>query len=143
MTGSDMGPAECGPMAVSIGINITDVQMNTATYFSLPQTNIWVCRDDKGVYAMDAECTHLGCPAKPHALSDPDPSLDPMIGTPVSGLSSGFKCNCHGATYDPNGQNPTAPAPAPLNHYLVCTTLSGIIYVDPGQVVDPSIRYHV
>jgi len=136
----DMGPLACSSSAVAVGMQITDVPMNAAVFFSLPDTTIWLCRDDNGVYAMDAECTHLGCPAKPTSA---DPNADPVAGMSYANLSAGFACNCHGATYDANGQHPTAPAPSPLKHYLVCATVSGVAVVDTQQVVDPSIRYHL
>jgi thiosulfate dehydrogenase (quinone) large subunit len=44
--------------------------------------------------AFDATCTHQGCP--------------------VSFVGPGFRCPCHGATYDAAGQVTGGPAPAPL-----------------------------
>jgi thiosulfate dehydrogenase [quinone] large subunit len=44
--------------------------------------------------AFNATCTHQGCP--------------------VSHVGPGFRCPCHGATYDQNGQVTGGPAPAPL-----------------------------
>jgi thiosulfate dehydrogenase [quinone] large subunit len=44
--------------------------------------------------AFSAICTHQGCP--------------------VSFVGPGFRCPCHGATYDQNGQVTGGPAPAPL-----------------------------
>jgi Rieske Fe-S protein len=132
----DMG-SMCNSTAESVGTLAADVPANSATFFMLQNTNVWLCRDDKGIYAMDAECTHLGCPAQP-AGSQVDFPTEKMQFT---NLDMGFDCHCHGATYDPNGQKPTAPAPDPLKHYLVCATLAGVMYVDTLQVVDPSTRY--
>ncbi|SEQ53686.1 Rieske 2Fe-2S domain-containing protein [Lentzea albida] len=44
--------------------------------------------------AYNAACSHQGCP--------------------VSYVGPGFRCPCHGATYDENGQVTGGPAPAPL-----------------------------
>ena len=44
--------------------------------------------------AFDATCTHQGCP--------------------VSFVGPGFRCPCHGATYDADGQVTGGPAPRPL-----------------------------
>jgi len=44
--------------------------------------------------AFDATCTHQGCP--------------------VSFVGPGFRCHCHGATYDADGQVTGGPAPKPL-----------------------------
>jgi Rieske Fe-S protein len=88
-------------------------------------TNINVCRDANGFYAVDGNCTHAHC-----VLLFGDPSNP-----------SGFYCSCHMSTFDYNGQNPTGPAAVtgPLKHYKV--TLSGTqIFVDPATTVDPSVR---
>jgi Rieske Fe-S protein len=133
----DAGQLACGSQAVSLGMQLADVPMDSATFFDLTFTHIWLCRDAQGVYALDAECTHLGCDAKPNTIGDAAPTPQ----APVSGLSGGFTCHCHGATYDPNGTHPTAPAPSPLRHYLVCATVGGEAYVDTQQVVDACTRY--
>lgn len=81
---------------------------------------IYVCRDSAGLYAMSSACTHQGCKLTVEATD--------------------FWCNCHGATFDLNGQNPTSPANRPLNHYALCVDSSGDIEINPSQVVDPSTR---
>ncbi|HEY7958311.1 MAG TPA: Rieske (2Fe-2S) protein [Polyangia bacterium] len=114
----------CGPTSVGVGIDITSLTIGSAMYFQTGNgVNVFVCRDADGVFALDAGCTHLGC--------------DVMF----VDAKSGFHCPCHGATYDFNGDKPTPPAPKPLQHYLVCATVSGQAVVDINQVVDPSTRY--
>lgn len=49
--------------------------------------------------AYDATCTHQGCP--------------------VAFVGPGFRCPCHGATYDDAGQVTGGPAPAPLTEIPV------------------------
>jgi Rieske Fe-S protein len=115
----------CGQNAVALGVAVTDVQPMTAMKIMLPAQDLWLCRDLKGIYAMSAECTHLGCDAD---------FVDPQ---------HGFSCPCHGATFAFDGQSPTSPAPSPLQHFLVCATVSGILVVDLDQPVDPCTRYHV
>src|SRR6266550_9289215 len=83
---ADLGQLACGSTAVSLGIQLTDVPLNGAIFFDLSFTKIWLCRDEKGIYAMDTECTHLGCDAKPNSIGDAD--LTP--GAPIDGLSGGF-----------------------------------------------------
>jgi Rieske Fe-S protein len=141
----DMGPLACGTGSglVSIGIDINSVPMDSAVLFQNAQFDLYICRDDKGVYALDAACTHLGCDVKPTAYTPSGMENTPAIGMTVQGLSQGFDCRCHGATYDPNGEKPTTPAPSPLTHYLVCMTTSGIIVVDTDQPVDPATRYRL
>jgi len=119
------GQLACGSSSAGAGVNIADVMENTATLLTLQATRVFLCRDSKGVYAMDAACTHVGTDVN-------------FVDT-----SSGFKCPLHGATYDFNGEKPTSPAPSPLTHYLVCTTVSGTVVVDIDQPVAPSVRYRV
>jgi Rieske Fe-S protein len=118
----------CGQDAVGSGMNVADVPMKSATKLVLPTQHIWLCRDQQGIYAMSAECTHLGCDADLADMSD---------------ASKGFHCPCHGATFAFDGQHETAPAPSPLQHYLVCATVSGVLVIDLAQPVDPCTRYVV
>ncbi len=117
----------CGATAVGIG-NTADVALNDVkqvpTSVALGDS-LLLCHDAGGYYAMDAGCTHLGCDVMPAAPGD---------------LKQGFRCMCHGATYDANGQHPTAPAPSPLKHYLVCSEPSGALIVDTAVEVDPTVR---
>lgn len=50
--------------------------------------------DDGGFSAFSGVCTHQGCIVSPSAI--------------------GFRCPCHGSTYDRDGQNVTGPAHRPL-----------------------------
>jgi len=136
---ADAGQLACGSTAVSLGMQVSDVPLDAAVFFDLTFTHIWLCRDGKGVYAIDAECTHLGCDAKPNTIGDAAPTPK----APVPGLTGGFTCHCHGATYDANGERPTAPAPLPLKHYLVCATVGGEAFVDTQQVVPSCVRYKI
>lgn len=110
--------------AVSTGLMAASVPLNDAIPVMTSQVNIYVARDACGLYALDAGCTHLG--------------------TNVDFVSAdkGFRCPLHFATYDFNGENQTAPAPAPLKHYAVATLASGEILVDvsPAGVVGADVR---
>lgn len=144
--GGDGGVLECGLQTVLVGINVMDLPLDTAVLFSNSTVNVYVCRDANGIFAFDAECTHLGCNVRPTAYTGTACTPDmqaPPVGMQVTGLKQGFNCCCHGATYDPNAQVTGGPAPRSLDHFLVCTTVSGQIAVDTAQVVDPKTRYHV
>lgn len=67
------------------------------------------------VRCMTAICTHLGCT--------------------VNAVETGFKCPCHGSTYDIDGRNTGGPAPLPLVYYRIFPGASGELLVDKGQVV--------
>ncbi len=78
---------------------------------------VWIVRDKKGIYALYAKCTHLGC--TPRWLK----------------TEQKFKCPCHGSGFYFSGVNFEGPAPRPLERVRV--TLA-----DDGQLlVDVSIRY--
>lgn len=80
----------------------------------------YVCRDAGGLYAMSSLCTHSGCKV----------SLD----------TNQWYCPCHGATFDLNGQHPTAPAYSSLKHYEMCVDGSGNVQIDTSKTVSASTR---
>ncbi len=83
--------------------------------------DVWLCRDARGLYALNNECTHASCPLK-------------LVSGPR------FYCRCHGAEFDFNGEHPTAPASQPLDHFAVCVDATGNAVVDINTVVDPQTR---
>src|SRR5882672_10638330 len=66
---------------------------------------VWIIRNDKGLYAMWARCTHLGC----------TPNWFPA--------ESRFRCPCHGSNYTIKGDVIAGPAPKPLWRVQVTRTL--------------------
>jgi Rieske Fe-S protein len=117
----------CGGNAVGVG-NASDVALNAVALHMTPAANIFICHDAGGLYAVDAGCTHLGCDVNPKNASN---------------LSQGFICPCHQATYDANGEHPTAPAPRPLAHYQLCVQPSGALIADPTTTVAATTRLKV
>jgi cytochrome b6-f complex iron-sulfur subunit len=67
------------------------------------------------VRCMTAICTHLGCT--------------------VNAVETGFKCPCHGSTYDLSGHNTGGPAPNPLIYYRIYKGASGELLVNKSQIV--------
>jgi thiosulfate dehydrogenase [quinone] large subunit len=114
----------CGTNTVAVG-NVSDVAVNDAILRQTPTTDVFICHDAAGFYAVDAGCTHFGCDVGLKAAKD---------------LTQGFLCPCHGATYDAQGENPTTPAPSPLPHYSLCLEDSGTLVVDLDVNVDASFR---
>jgi cytochrome b6-f complex iron-sulfur subunit len=88
---------------------------------------ILVGRDDAGVYAMTAICTHLGC----------------NIAKSGTVTSSGVECGCHGSTFDEDGAVTGGPAKDDLEHYAVEIAEDGQITVDTATVVDAGERAEV
>jgi isorenieratene synthase len=61
---------------------------------------VWISRRDNAFIALDARCTHMGCPVRP--ASD--------VGEP----GGGFACPCHGGRYDADGKQTAGPPQKPL-----------------------------
>lgn len=79
---------------------------------------VWVVRNDEGLYAMLAMCTHLGC--TPNWFAD----------------ENRFKCPCHGSQYDILGRNVAGPAPKPLFRCALKLASDGQLQINKGQLLD-------
>jgi nitrite reductase/ring-hydroxylating ferredoxin subunit len=109
----------CGTGALNAGA-ASAIVAGTATYFSGSGSELFVCRDSGGVYALSARCTHAGAR--------------------LQQSGSQLYCPRHGATFDLNGQQPTSPAFSPLDHYAVCIDGGGNVMVDPNMIVTANTR---
>jgi cytochrome b6-f complex iron-sulfur subunit len=78
---------------------------------------VWIIREDEGLYALFAKCTHLGC--TPRWLT----------------AENKFKCPCHGSGFYRTGINFEGPAPRPLERLRITKAEDGQI------VIDKSIKY--
>jgi len=78
---------------------------------------VWIVREEEGIYALYASCTHLGC--TPGWLPGEEK----------------FKCFCHGSGFDKEGINFEGPAPRPLDRVKI-----GL--AEEGQIIlDTSVRF--
>jgi Rieske Fe-S protein len=85
-----------------------DFKMNTLTW--VRKRDLFVMRDESGIGAFSARCTHLGCT--------------------VQRSGEGFLCPCHGAEYDAFGEVTKGPARAPLPWFRVWLGQGGELWVD-------------
>lgn len=84
---------------------------------------VWIIRDDKGLYAMWARCTHLGC----------TPNWFPA--------EARFRCPCHGSNFSAQGDVIAGPAPKPLWRVQVTQTAQGELLVDKAIMENrPGVR---
>ena len=79
---------------------------------------VWLVRDDGGIFALVAQCTHLGC--RPRWFPE----------------EVRFKCPCHGSNFDRDGRVISGPAPKPLLRAGVSLKRDGRILVNRGVIVD-------
>lgn len=75
---------------------------------------VWLVREEEGMYALWAKCTHLGC--TPRWLT----------------AENKFKCPCHGSGFYKSGINFEGPAPRPLERLRITKSEDGQIVVDKG-----------
>ncbi len=81
---------------------------------------VWIIREEKGIYALIAVCTHLSC--QPKWLEN----------------EQIFKCACHGGMFRKDGENFAGPPPRPLDRAHVSLSDDGRLLIDKGNIVDPN-----
>ena len=76
---------------------------------------VWIVREETGIYAILALCTHLGC-------------------TPNWLKSEGkYKCPCHGSGFTMQGINFEGPAPRALERLKISVGPDGQILIDKSK----------
>jgi cytochrome b6-f complex iron-sulfur subunit len=89
-----------------------DYQVGEVSTRMKKEQRVWMIRNEQGMYALIAICTHLGC-------------------TPIWWpTEQRFKCPCHGSNFLIDGQNVAGPAPVPLFRAAISLDLAGNIVVD-------------
>jgi cytochrome b6-f complex iron-sulfur subunit len=92
-----------------------DYPVNSVTYIQDQQ--VYIVRTEKGLWAMSAVCTHLGCITQ----WKPD--------------SNQIACPCHGSKFQREGNVQAGPAPRPLPHFAVRLAADGALVVDKLETV--------
>ena len=104
------------PSTFKAGVPADFIVGEVSTKFQKDQ-RVWIIREDKGMYALWAKCTHLGC--TPRWLT----------------AENKFKCPCHGSGFRRTGINFEGPAPRPLERCKIALA-------DDGQLlVDKSVKF--
>lgn len=87
----------------------------------IEQARAWLLRDELGLYAVDAICTHLGCVVR----------LDG---------GAGYHCDCHGSRFALDGSVANGPASQPLRFLNLYWDTDGQLVIDRARQVDPAFR---
>ncbi len=95
--------------------SLDDYPANSVTYIQDQQ--VYIVRTDKGLWAMSAVCTHLGC------ITQWKPE------------SNQIACPCHGSKFERDGRVQAGPAPHGLPHFAVRLTADGALEVDKLETV--------
>jgi cytochrome b6-f complex iron-sulfur subunit len=104
------------PSSFKAGLPTDFIIGEVSTKFQKDQ-RVWIIREEKGMYALFAKCTHLGC--TPRWLT----------------AENKFKCPCHGSGFYKTGINFEGPAPRPLERLRITKA-------DDGQIViDKAVKY--
>ena len=99
------------PSIFKAGVPADFIIGEVSTKFQKEQ-RVWIIREEKGMYALWAKCTHLGC--TPRWLA----------------AENKFKCPCHGSGFYKSGINFEGPAPRPLERLRITKAEDGQILVD-------------
>jgi cytochrome b6-f complex iron-sulfur subunit len=90
---------------------------------SLPEARAWLFRDEQGLYAISAVCTHLGCA--------------------VNFAKDQFECPCHGSRYNAAGYVLKGPARLALNYLALTLSPEGAVVLDTKANVPSDQRLAV
>lgn len=95
---------------------IEDVQnFNKNSVTQLSEKKLFLIKDDKGIRALSATCTHLGC------------TVDYIKSESI------YRCPCHGSKFNQSGVVLSGPAPKALEWFFVKQKSDGTLVVDKSR----------
>ncbi|MFQ5449010.1 MAG: ubiquinol-cytochrome c reductase iron-sulfur subunit [Nitrospinaceae bacterium] len=103
------------PSPVFLAGNPEDYTVGEVSTKWVKSQRVWIVRDHKGIYAILAKCTHLGC--TPRWLR----------------TENKYKCPCHGSGFTKEGINFEGPAPRPLERLKITLAPDGQIKIDKSK----------
>ncbi len=110
-------PPAADPTVIPLGAPATLPPLPAA----IERARIYLQKDERGYFALDNVCTHLGCLVRPQP-------------------AGGFACRCHGSRFDATGQVITGPAALPLPYLELHWDSAGQLIVDRTKKVSSTFR---
>ena len=86
----------------------------------VPQLKAWLLRDEAGLYALSAVCSHLSCT--------------------ISKTDTGFECPCHGSRFNLKGTALQGPAAKQLEYLELSLSEENLVVLDSSIKVPASQR---
>jgi Rieske Fe-S protein len=86
---------------------------------------VYVGRDERGLFAVNATCTHLGCTVK-------------HVGVGLAPTQ--FECPCHGSQFDVEGRVLAGPATRALERVRLTLASDGRVVADRATIVNGDFR---
>ena len=115
VTASFLRPRQQSAAAASLFVAGPLERFEPASVTAFPSGRFYLVRlKDGGFLALHRECTHLGCTV------------------PWDAAQGRFVCPCHASAFDITGQVLNAPAPRPLDYFVVRIE-NGLVKVDTRQ----------
>ena len=110
-------------------------------------TAVVVARDDRGLFAVSAICTHQCCllvlcndaPCKMPRTNPGECATSPTSTPSFNGGAPALFCPCHASAFSLDGDVMGGPAPRPLPHYALAAAGDDVV-VTIGAVVDRDQR---
>ena len=98
----------------------TPAEYAAGSVTGVPEARAYILRDAKGLYAISAICTHLGCT--------------------VNKVGENYECPCHGSRFNNGGYLLKGPAQSPLDRLELTLSSDGKVVVDTSKKVDVEAR---
>ena len=109
---------EPAPLQVFVLDQPSAYPLNSTT--PVAEGRAFIKHDERGLYAINATCTHLGCLIKQS--------------------QAGFECPCHGSRFTTNGAVANGPATQPLNYAALSINADRKVVLDVSQTAGAETR---
>lgn len=106
------------PVPKDVAIPASEIPQTGGAPLQKQSERFFVIRNDDGLLALSARCTHQSCIVGWEAASDE------------------FHCPCHGSIFNRHGERTDGPAPRPLDLLALSVSPDGSLIVTTGAVTE-------